>query len=237
MGINIAYLPFFDLVHTQKHLTGDMAVLGSQEMHDSNKTLKEFAARHNYLNFTQHFSVRNLFKDRYNTSTYVDYDINDSADVKIDIGKPIQKNLYNSCDIILNAGTAEHVFNISCVFENMHNMLRPGGIFLNIVPYTWHIHGFYNLDPIFFYSLDTVNKYRRLAEGFYLPKHKNTFLSFSKYKLCGLQIVRIGENYTKQAHDIHYELDNLNVRRNILFFYATQKINSDPFQIPYDIQD
>lgn len=234
MGINIAYLPFFDLVHTKNPLNGDMAALGSQEMHDTKKTLKEFAATHNYPNFTKDFSVRGLFKDRYNISSYVDYDINDSADVKIDMGKPVPKNLYNSCDIILNAGTAEHIFNISCVFENMHNMLRVGGIFFNIVPYTWHIHGFYNLDPILFYSLDAANKYRRIAEAFYLPKVKNIFSS--KYKLNGLQIARIGENYTKEAADIHYELDNLNARRNILFFYATIKQNDTPFNIPYDIQ-
>lgn len=238
MGLNLAYLPFFDVCHSVIPLRGVMKVLGSQTMHDPEEELIRYARKMGYARFEKEPSVRNLFLERYGISDYTDYDINDSADVKIDFGAPIPESLHNSCDVLLNAGTLEHIFNISCAVKNMHDMLRPGGVLINIVPYSWHNHAYYNINPCLFYSIDAANGYERIAEGFHYPADgkKRGFLFGKRDSLAGLLLVRIKENYTEKALEVHKNLESGVHKSNILCFYASQKIHDAEFKIPYDIQ-
>jgi hypothetical protein len=122
----------------------------------------------------------------------------------------------------------------------MHDMLNPGGILINIVPYTWHNHGFFNIDPRLFYGLDESNGYERIAEGFYYPDTNDSgLLSIFKKKYpepSGMQIIRIKDNYTSDALQVHTNLGGKVLKSNILFFYATQKIHDAEFKVPYDVQ-
>ena len=63
-------------------------------------------------------------------------------------------------DLVTNNGTGEHIFNQAAVFETMHNLCKPGGIMLHVLPWiNWRNHGFYNFHPILFYDLAHENGY------------------------------------------------------------------------------
>lgn len=64
------------------------------------------------------------------------------------------------CSLVINHGTAEHVFNIANVFKVMHDACEVGGLMIHESPFTgWESHGFYSLQPTLFYDLARENGY------------------------------------------------------------------------------
>lgn len=64
-------------------------------------------------------------------------------------------------DVVINNGTAEHIFNIGQVFESMHRATKIGGVMIHEAPFVgWVDHGFYSLQPTLFYDLARANNYR-----------------------------------------------------------------------------
>jgi ureidoglycolate hydrolase len=63
-------------------------------------------------------------------------------------------------DVIINHGTAEHIFNIAQVLMTMHDLCADGGLMVHDAPFTgWIDHGFYCLQPTLFYDLAAANCY------------------------------------------------------------------------------
>ena len=63
-------------------------------------------------------------------------------------------------DVATNFGTAEHVFNIGNMFRSVHDVLRPGGVALHILPTFGDIdHGFFNIHPTTYLDLAAANDY------------------------------------------------------------------------------
>lgn len=63
-------------------------------------------------------------------------------------------------DVVINNGTAEHVFNIAQVFRTVHDACELGGMMIHDAPMTgWLDHGLYTLQPGLFYDLATANNY------------------------------------------------------------------------------
>jgi SAM-dependent methyltransferase len=63
-------------------------------------------------------------------------------------------------DIATNFGTAEHVFNIAAMFKSMHDVLRPGGVALHVLPTFGDVdHGFFNIHPTAYLDLAAANNY------------------------------------------------------------------------------
>lgn len=67
-------------------------------------------------------------------------------------------------DLVTNHGTSEHLINQYNVFKVMHDFCRPGGLFVQAVPFTVHLeHGFFNYQPNFFNALARYNSYETLG--------------------------------------------------------------------------
>ena len=82
-----------------------------------------------------------------------------SLSKKLDLNYPHKLN--KQFDIIINIGTAEHIFNIYQVFKSIHEWTLPGGTMIHNLPMTGEIdHGFYNFHPTFFYDLSLANRYK-----------------------------------------------------------------------------
>jgi SAM-dependent methyltransferase len=80
------------------------------------------------------------------------------AEYAYDMNFPVP--LQGRFDVVTNFGSAEHVFNVCQFFRNIHDMLRPGGLALHVLPAYGDInHGFYNFHPIFFGKLAEANGY------------------------------------------------------------------------------
>jgi SAM-dependent methyltransferase len=78
---------------------------------------------------------------------------------KLDLNQPI--DIGQRFDIVHNAGTLEHVFDIAQAFRNIHNLTRPGGFMIHHAPFVgWVDHGFYSLHPTLFWDLAEANGYR-----------------------------------------------------------------------------
>lgn len=63
-------------------------------------------------------------------------------------------------DVVINHGTAEHIFNIGQVFKTTHEHCEVDGWMIHDSPFTgWIDHGFYCLQPTLFYDLAHANCY------------------------------------------------------------------------------
>jgi hypothetical protein len=79
----------------------------------------------------------------------------------IDLNHPVE--LGQRFDIVIDGGTAEHVFNVAQFFRTCHEVTAPGGLMLHHNPFRgWLEHGFYSFNPTFYWDLAAVNRYEVL---------------------------------------------------------------------------
>ncbi len=82
--------------------------------------------------------------------------------LKLDLNSRIELN--KQYDIVINFGTAEHIFNVYQFFENIHRWTKVGGYMIHSLPFSgWYDHGFYNFNPTFIWDLARSNTYTNLT--------------------------------------------------------------------------
>jgi hypothetical protein len=97
-----------------------------------------------------------IFLD-YRKITAIDFHGTPAA-LKLDLNQPVA--LGEQFDLLINGGTAEHVFNVFQFFRTCHEVTRPGGLMVHSAPFLgWLEHGFYNFNPTFFWDLALANAY------------------------------------------------------------------------------
>ncbi len=97
----------------------------------------------------------------YESLTAIDLNGTDVA-LRLNLNEPV--DLGKQFDFVMNAGTAEHVFNVFQFFQNVHDLTIPGGLMVHGMPFTgWYDHGFYNFNPTFFFDLAVWNNYELLV--------------------------------------------------------------------------
>jgi SAM-dependent methyltransferase len=96
---------------------------------------------------------------------YTSFDIDGRfGAIPIDFNLPNEEYHTEDADFVFNLGTSEHVFDQSEIFRMMHQVLRPGGIFYHVLPYSNYIdHGLFSYSPCFFYSLAAYNNYEIIS--------------------------------------------------------------------------
>lgn len=88
----------------------------------------------------------------------ISIDLNGASSLRFDLNQPVP--LDRRFDLILDLGTAEHVFNIHQLFKTVHDLTRPGGLMIHGTPFTgWIDHGFYSFQPTFYWDLAAANGY------------------------------------------------------------------------------
>jgi SAM-dependent methyltransferase len=79
--------------------------------------------------------------------------------IQIDLNYPAA--LGRQYDVVVNNGTAEHVFNLAQVFRTIHEHTRPGGLMIHETPFTGCFnHGFIAAQPVLFFDMAAANGYR-----------------------------------------------------------------------------
>jgi hypothetical protein len=77
---------------------------------------------------------------------------------RLDLNYPF--DLERRFDMVINNGTSEHIFNQANVFAMMHHHTEVGGHMIHYTPCLgWIDHGFYNVQPTFFFDLAKYNCY------------------------------------------------------------------------------
>lgn len=98
--------------------------------------------------------LRAVFEHR--SMEAIDLDGRDSH--RFDLNYPV--SLDKTYDVVMNLGTAEHVFNVFQFFKTMHDLTAPGGLMFNEMPFSgWVDHGFYSFHPTFYFDLAAINNY------------------------------------------------------------------------------
>lgn len=181
-------------------------------------------------------------------------DINDRADIRLDLSSPIPEECRNKADLVCDFGTLEHIFDVKTVIENINSLLRKEGIVFHMSPVSMYRHGFINFNPAFFDSLYLASGYKQIFRTmnisiynpFYivniqdLPKAirmpfrlTNKILApvrvFCRYNL---PLSRQGDN--RLLSFFNFWITHFGLPKNLLYCCAYQKL-SDRLKIPYDI--
>ena len=81
-----------------------------------------------------------------------------NPDFRIDLNHSF--DLQRSFDMVINNGTSEHVFDQANVYRIIHEHTAVDGYMLHYTPgLGWVDHGFYNIQPSFFFDLAKYNWY------------------------------------------------------------------------------
>jgi hypothetical protein len=83
-------------------------------------------------------------------------DISDfeGADIIHDLNQPVPQELWEKFDVVVEAGTIEHIFNFPVAAANLMRMVRVGGsVFLTTVANNLCGHGFYQFSPELIYRV------------------------------------------------------------------------------------
>jgi hypothetical protein len=83
-------------------------------------------------------------------------------EIIIDLNEPVEASYYEKYDLIFDNGTLEHCFNIAQAMKNLAMMVKKGGFILQGNPLNWFNHGFYNLNPTFYYDFYNDNGFQIL---------------------------------------------------------------------------
>lgn len=173
-------------------------------------------------------SVATLLHDRYGIAEYRDVDLNDDADIRLDLSALLPAELRGSAGVVLDGGTIEHIADLRTVLENIHLLLRPGGTFIGFLPVAWWEHGFFNINPRLFRAVAAANGWEPLAEGFWfrvsLPIIGKRFFTV---------ITREGEVRPRAKLWTDRLLNRLFPGRTIYCCY--RKVGDQPFVVPTDV--
>lgn len=135
-------------------LRGDLLQLGVQRISPDAKILvKSLKSRENLKPQFQGPSSKIQFWHNLGFESVRSLDNSDfeGAEIVWDLNLPVYDSLVEQFDVVFDGGTMEHVFNTSCVLENINRLLRDGGLAIHEVPSSNVVdHGFYSFSPNLF---------------------------------------------------------------------------------------
>ncbi len=87
----------------------------------------------------------------------LDFSSYEGADLLHDLNVPIADSLKSRFDIVIEAGTIEHIFNVPVAIANLMQMTCAGGsIFVSTIANNLCGHGFYQFSPELFFRIFTA---------------------------------------------------------------------------------
>ncbi len=151
---------------TKEHnLGGKFVMLGRQRWVGTRKgqSAKLFAATlEKYLPGVTEEDLKNpdnVYTERffealgYESVDSMDFSEFENASILQDLTKPLRADLVEHFDVVYDGGTTEHIFHLPTAFENIHKMLKPGGVLIAHPPCNnWINHSFYQLNPEIVYG-------------------------------------------------------------------------------------
>lgn len=144
--------------------------------------------------------------------TAIDFHGTEKA-LKQDLNGPLE--LPRKYHVVMNLGTAEHVFNVAQVMKSIHDHTLPNGLMIHGLPFAgWVDHGFYSFNPTFYWDLAAANGYAMLACAY--------------AELKPLKIVQL-----PRRESIHEMARSGQIGGNALIYVLLRKPDSDAeFNIP-----
>lgn len=129
---------------------------------------------------------KNISKEEFSKYLFVDLlgaecchslDISDyqQAEIICNLNHPISDELKYRYDVLIDAGTLEHLSNLSIALKNIFDLLSDDGIYyFGTVCNNWVDHGFFQFSPTFFVDLCIENRNLELSD-LYIATFKKTY--------------------------------------------------------------
>jgi hypothetical protein len=211
----------------EQHWHGDIPI--EYLKHDLNTQIQNEAEKQELLKALENILERKdkkkifditkiAYKVFFNYSNICAIDLHGTEDaLQFDLNHPV--HIDRTFDIIINLGTAEHIFNVYQFFKTVHELTSPGGLMLHCMPFLgWVDHGFFNFQPTFYWDLAEANGYQVVA-----------FL----FQANEMGLVEVGDRngVLRYMHDLMTNQGKQIVHSNI--YVAFQKnTDSQDFKIP-----
>ncbi len=152
--------------------------------------------------------------------TAIDYNGHRNS-VALDLNRDgVPAQLRGSFDLVVNAGTTEHIANQDNAFRVIHDLCRIGGVMYHEVPAGGHMtHGLINYTPRFFENLSGFNVYG---------------VSFLRVSFCGSSPVpeSIRESNRRLGGGDHIQIDSV---PDFMIRAAFRRQTNKPFVSPLDV--
>lgn len=133
---------------TMNHLLmiGHQALLlHPSELREIRKVCPGALAGYKWGEYADRFFIECLGVSKVNTLDYSSYE---GADLLYDLNQPVPADLKGRFDVVIEAGSLEHVFNFPVAIANLMRMTRLGGsMFVSTVSNNLCGHGFYQFSP------------------------------------------------------------------------------------------
>ncbi|MCJ2165942.1 MULTISPECIES: class I SAM-dependent methyltransferase [unclassified Pseudodesulfovibrio] len=235
MGLSFPAVQAIVGLWKDKHFEGKKKVLeiGSQELHltfDDFKNLMESYGvdgfqEKNFEEWGWEDRGKCYFAERlYSLLGFEDYacfDMNgDNKAIAHDLNFPFMDDSHwGQYDLVTDFGCAEHIFNVSEVYRTMHQVCRPGGIFIHCQQ-MFNTNGYYLFEPSFYEDIAAANGYEILFSSFIVTAHSSIKESgkYSWLLPMSSELIEIMD-WTKIS--------------SIGLLYAMKKTKDADFQLPY----
>lgn len=237
MGITTVYFRLMLDEAKIRPFEGSLLELGKQDIYFTQEHLEKFGKVHGVqlknldkikISKNEDFKEKKCIDDvsffsalGFNSIESTDNSDHESADIILDLNKPIPKELYGKYDTIIDGGTLEHIYNVPNVLKNIHDMLKVGGRIIHIVPsasFYFIDHGFYMFSPTLFNDYYVSNKY---------TIEKSYVLTFDRWRMAD----GIHNIYQYDRTLIEY-ITRWNGDSSGIFFVATKNNESTSDVIP-----
>ncbi len=151
----------------KENFKGDLLQIGKQKILFSNDELYSLTKQFNLKRqINNNFSINSIefFKNLGVTKCFtLDNSNYEGAEIIQDLNKEISKDYKEKFDYIYDGGSLEHIFNVPQALKNFHNLLKPNGIIMHLLPCNNYVdHGFYSFNPTLFKDYYEQNNYEIL---------------------------------------------------------------------------
>lgn len=154
--IRIAFLGYIDLMLTDDEWSSIGVDQSKLENRPNWKHLVKIHGRPDVTVVPTLTSALETFLDDFSLTIF-DFTKYEGSEVEWDFNFPIPKKYIGQFDIVIDAGTCEHIFNIAQALSNVNLMLSNGGIGYHGGPLCWPNHGFYGYNPTLFADFYEAN--------------------------------------------------------------------------------
>ena len=107
--------------------------------------------------------AQSLFEVMGMRMTVVDLVASRGGERIVDLNRLLPSDLTDAFDIVLDAGTMEHCFNVGQAVCNILAMAKVGGFVIHMNPMTMINHGFFNFSPTFYHDFYGQNGHQLIA--------------------------------------------------------------------------
>ena len=172
---------------------------------------------------------KHLFVDVLGAASCHSLDVSDyqQSEIICNLNYPLPEKFVGQYDVIIDAGTLEHLSNLSTALENLFKLLTNEGIYYFGVPCNnWVDHGFFQFSPTFFIDFCIDNPDFKLLDLHISTAKKNYYYSsmnpgFRRALFSSRKRLNVGGVIKKVGDSINLNLTQSKYREQ----YITDKLD------------